>query len=267
VTISRFGFGRLLALVALMVALPCPAQPKSELAPAPPLDAAEGERQARALVARLLEQRPEQASTNTGLLKLRDQDGNQREINARFDIVPQGDHWLSIYEAGGGAHSAPTMLTIVHKGGEPNQYLLSEATPATSDHPRQRKLGPGELMLPFAGSDFWVADLGLDFLHWPEQRVLRKQMRTGLSCDVLQSINPQFAKEGYSKVLSWIAINRTDDIVIVHAEAFDSGGKLLKEFDPKKVEKVNGVWQLEEMEIRNRQTGTRTRIGFYLDAQ
>jgi hypothetical protein len=123
------------------------------------------------------------------------------------------------------------------------------------------------LILPFAGSDFWAVDLGLDFLHWPEQRVLRKQMRKGLSCDVLQSINPQPGKDGYSKVLSWIAINRTDDIVIVHAEAFDAEGKLLKEFDPKKVEKVNGVWQLEEMEIRNRQTGTRTRIEFNLDGQ
>jgi hypothetical protein len=250
-----------------MVALPCPAQPKSELAPAPPLDPAEGERQARALVAHLLEQRPEQPSTNTGVLKLRDKDGNQREVSARFDIVPQGDHWLSIYEAAGAAHSAQTTLTIVHKGGEPNEYLLSEPAPSASDRPRQRKLAPGELILPFAGSDFWAVDLGLDFLHWPEQRVLRKQMRKGLSCDVLQSINPQPGKDGYSKVLSWIAINRTDDIVIVHAEAFDAEGKLLKEFDPKKVEKVNGVWQLEEMEIRNRQTGTRTRIEFNLDGQ
>jgi len=250
-----------------MAALPCQAQPKSELAQPPPLDPAEGERQARALVGRLLEQRPEQPSTNTGVLKMRDKDGNQREVSARFDIVPQGDHWLSIYEAAGRAHSAPTVLTIVHKGGEPNEYLLSEPTASGGDHPGQRKLGPDELMLPFAGSDFWVADLGLEFLHWPEQRILRKQMRKGLSCDVLQSINSRPLKEGYSKVLSWIAINRTDDIVIVHAEAFDPQGKLLKEFDPKKVEKVNGVWQLEEMEIRNRQTGTRTRIEFNLDAQ
>ena len=27
-------------------------------------------------------------------------------------------------------------------------------------------------MTPFAGSDFWVADLGLEFFHWPEQKVL-----------------------------------------------------------------------------------------------
>ena len=117
-------------------------------------------------------------------------------------------------------------------------------------------------MAPFAGSDFWVADLGLEFLHWPQQRILKKQMRKGLSCDVLQSVNPQSSPHGYSRVVSWIAINRPEDIVIVHAEAYDSRNKLLKEFDPKKVEKVNGVWQLEEMEIRNRETGSRTKIEF-----
>jgi len=120
-------------------------------------------------------------------------------------------------------------------------------------------------MVPFAGSDFWAADLGLEFLHWPQQRILRKQMRKGLVCDVLQSINPEPARGAYSRVLSWIAANRPEDIVIVHAEAFDTKDKLLKEFDPKKIEKVNGLWQLEEMEIRNRQTGSRTRIDFNLN--
>lgn len=122
-------------------------------------------------------------------------------------------------------------------------------------------------MAPFAGSDFWIVDLGLDFLHWPQQRVLRKQMRKGLSCDVLQSVLPHPVSGGYSRVVSWIAINRPEDIVIVHAEAFDTRDKLLKEFDPKKVEKINGIWQLEEMEIRNRQTGTRTRIDFILTGE
>ena len=119
-------------------------------------------------------------------------------------------------------------------------------------------------MVPFAGSDFWIADLGLEFLHWPQQRVLKKQMRKGLFCDVLQSTNPQPGPGSYARVLSWIAVNRPDDIVIVHAEAYDNRDKLLKEFDPKKVEKVDGVWQLEEMEIRNRQTGSRTKIEFNL---
>jgi hypothetical protein len=62
-----------------------------------------------------------------------------------------------------------------------------------------------------------------------------------------------------------VAANRPDDIVIVHADAYDAKGKLLKQFDPKKVRKVNGAWELAEMEIRNRQTGSSTKIEFELD--
>ena len=39
---------------------------------------------------------------------------------------------------------------------------------------------------------------------------------------------------------------------------------LLKEYDTKKLKKVNGQWQVEEMEIRNDQTGSRTRLEFDL---
>lgn len=253
------GFLPGLPLVVLLAGPCCLAQPKSELAQVPPLTAQEGEKQARALVARLLEQKPEQASTNTGVLKIRDSAGQQREVPTLFAIVPMPTNWLNVYEASLGPASPKVRLTIVHSDGRPNQYFLTGPDAAAPE-----KLSPAGLMAPFAGSDFWIADLGLEFLHWPEQKVLRKQMRKGQFCDVLQSLNPHPAAGGYSRVLSWIAVNRTEDIVIVHADAFDAQDKLLKEFDPKKVEKVNGVWQLEEMEIRNRQAGTRTRIDFNL---
>jgi hypothetical protein len=238
----------------------CLAQPKSELAPPPLLTQQEGDREARALVARFLEQKPDQASTNRGVLKIRDAAGQQREVPTLFAIVPAPTDWLNVYETSPGQASRKTRLTIVHSAGQSNQYFLTGADAAAPE-----KVSSAGLMAPFAGSDFWIADLGLEFLHWPQQRVLRKQMRKGQFCDVLQSVDPHPVAGGYSRVLSWIAINHTDDIVIVHAEAFDAQDKLLKEFDPKKVEKVNGVWQLEEMEIRNRQTGTRTRIDFNLD--
>ena len=43
------------------------------------------------------------------------------------------------------------------------------------------------------------------------------------------------------------------------------GDELLKQFDPKEFKKVQGQWQLEGMEIRNRQTGSRTKIEFQFD--
>lgn len=236
-----------------------PAQPKAELSAPALLEPAEGKRQARLLVARLLAQKPEQAVTNTGELRIRDAEGKQRTVPARFAVVPMTTNWLNVYEAAPPS-SQPVKLTIVHTEGQPNQYFLGApgAGPGTT-------LAPRQLMSPFAGSDFWIADLGLEFLHWPQQRVLRKQMRKGQFCDVLQSTDPRPVPGGYSRVLSWIAVNHTEDIVIVHADAYDTQDRLLKEFDPKKVEKINGVWQLEEMEIRNRQTDTRTRIDFNLD--
>jgi hypothetical protein len=195
------------------------------------------------------------------VLKIRDSDGKQHEVSARFEVVPGRDSWLNIYEAATAPGQPPVALSIIHRAAHANEYLVSRDNNQTGS----KKLAPGEIMIPFAGSDFWVADLGLEFLHWPRQRILRKQMRKGLFCDVLQSINPDPGRGAYSRVVSWIAANRPDEIVIVHAEAFDTNDKLLKEFDPKKVEKVNGLWQLEEMEIRNRQKGSRTRIDFNLN--
>jgi hypothetical protein len=81
---------------------------------------------------------------------------------------------------------------------------------------------------------------------------------------VLESVNSQRLPGAYSKVVSWIAANRPEELIIVHADAFDAQGKLLKQFDPNKVQKVNGAWELAEMELRNRQTGSRTRIEFAL---
>ena len=258
---SDFGYRICVACLSFLPILLF-AQPKSELGPTPPLDPAEGERQARALVANLLAQKPEQGATNTGVARIRGRDDKQREVPMRFEIFPTPTNWFNVYEAAATGTGPGEKLTIVHADGQANQYCLSRSTkPGVANG---RKLADSELMVPFAGSDFWVVDLGLEFLHWPQQRVLKKQMRRSLFCDVLQSVNPQPAACGYARVLSWIAINRPDDIVVVHAEAYDGSGKLLKEFDPKRIQKINGVWQLEEMEIRNRQTGSRTRIEFNL---
>jgi hypothetical protein len=264
---SRIFSSQALLLLVSAFTLCCRGQPQAELRPPPPLSAAEGERQGRALVANLLAQTPQQPSINQGVLRIRDAKGALHPVHVQFEIVPTATNWLNIYHASGDLNQGAEELTIVHQKNGPNQYWLQKASPTNQGPSTAQALAPDALMEPFSGSDFSIEDLGLEFLHWPQQRVLKKQMRKGLSCDELQSINPHPGPNGYSRVLSWIAVNRPDDIVIVHAEAYDSAGKLLKEFDPKKVEKVNGAWQLEEMEIRNRQTGSRTKIDFDLSGQ
>ena len=121
-------------------------------------------------------------------------------------------------------------------------------------------------MIPFANSDFWIADLGLEFFHWSAQKILPKptNLVRGREYTLLESTNPNPSTNGYSRVLSWID---KESGGILEAEAYDAQGKLLKVFEPKSFKKVDGQWELQEMEIRNVQTGSRTRLEFDLNKQ
>jgi hypothetical protein len=118
-----------------------------------------------------------------------------------------------------------------------------------------------ELMRSFAGSDFWIADLGLEFFHWPEQKVLKKEVHRSCGCTVLESTNPNPFPNGYSRVVSWID---NETLGIVEAYAYDANGKKLKDFYPKDFKKVDGQWQVQTLVMENLQTGSRTRLEFDL---
>ena len=248
-------------LLLLVCASVCFGQRNAEPRPAL-LDAARGEREGRALVAKLLAQKPEQNVTNTGWVRIREASGKRREIPARFEVYATPTNWVSVYETLASADGpGGTRLTVVHTGGQPNRYELVEPGAACVTNAVVKALTPEQTMVPFAGSDFWVADLGLEFLHWPVQRVLKIEMRRGKSCKVLESVNGQPVPGGYARVESWVMTESPHGIV--HAEAYDAQGDRLKQFDPKSLEKVQGEYQLEEMEMGSRK-GTRTVIKFEL---
>ena len=176
-------------------------------------------------------------------------------------------NWLTFYQAA--LTKQTNYLRIIHVANLTNIYSYStnanDAVPVLGDIPLSGHFFPNHqvsgsaLMTPFAHSDFWIADLGLEFFHWPEQKILKKENRRSRGCIVLESTNPNPSRNGYSRVVSWID---EETLGIVHAEAYDFKNKLLKEFDPKSFKKVNGQWELQEMEIDNVQTGSRTRLEF-----
>ncbi len=258
---STAGLAFLLACSLLALLSPPLLAQKSELKQPPPLDPAEGRREARKLIDNLLEIRPTENVSDTLLFRITDADDKETQVPVRFEIICTATNFLNVHETIRPGGSTPGMkLTIAHNGTGPSEYWLSQPPNAPA-----RKLTPQDLSLPFAGSDFSVGDLGLEFLHWPEQRVVRNQMRRYVFCHMLESVNLHPGPHGYSRVVSWIGANRPDELVLVHADAYDSRGKLLKQFDPKKLERVHGVQELEEMEMRNRQTGTRTRVEFNVE--
>ena len=254
---------RLACLLALLGSLAVsPAQRSAEQRP-PPLDPAQAKSEARALVADLLAQKPDQNSTNTGQVRIRDRDGKVRELPARFEIICTATNWLGVYETlNSGGEPGKVKLVVTHAGNQPNQYRLLEPGAAGATNLAPEKLTPQQTMLPFADSDFWVADLGLEFLHWPEQRLLRKELRHSKACSVLESTHPQPAPGGYARVVSWIITESPHGII--HADAYNAAQELIKQFDPVNLEKVHGDYQLAEMEMRNPKTGSHTWIKFNL---
>jgi len=214
----------------------------------------ETEIKGRELARQLAEARPAQNLTNTCVLQIRDGKGRRTNIPLFFQTTTGTASWTSTYQTL--AESNRLCLTVTHQENHPTRYHLArEAQPA--------ELNGNEILAPFAGSDFWFCDLGLEFFHWPAQKILPNptNLKLGRSYKLLESVNPNPPTNGYSRVLSWID---QESGGLLQAEAYDAQGRKLKVFEPKSFEKVNGSWQLEEIQIRNVQSGSSTRLEFEL---
>jgi negative regulator of sigma E activity len=89
-------------------------------------------------------------------------------------------------------------------------------------------------------------------------------LRRSRSCYVLQSVNPDAKPGGYGWVITWIDQETNQPI---QAEAYGTDGKILKEFSIGSIKKVNGRWELKDMKISNRRTGTQTQLEFNLEVK
>ena len=195
---------------------------------------------------------PRTSGTNTAVLKIRNNRAVRAEIPVIIRTTLNDAGWLTDYITSDGLLYRVTRSPLAPSRYETGRINGGALAPA------------GNLLVPFAGSDFWLVDLGLDFFHWPDQRLLMKEQRRGESCYVLQSTVAAAASGGYSRVVTWLD---QQTLGIVVAEAYDARGQLMKVFEPKRFQKVNGKWQLKEMEIRNEQTDSRTSLVFDVEVQ
>jgi hypothetical protein len=229
----------------------------------------DAEIQGRQLAQQLCDARPAENFTNSGIISVRNKMG-EGKYPIRCLTIVTATNWSGIYELYNPTNSdtAYRTLTVIHNTSETNQYHLHFDFGGdrhwTKDGQQVIKL------LPFIG-DFGCADLGLDFFHWPQQKILPKptNLVRGREYTLLESTNPNLFTNPalfycYSRVLTWIDKETGGPL---QAEAYDVHGRLLKEFAPKSFKKVNGQWALQEMEIRNVQTGSRTRLEFDLNKQ
>jgi hypothetical protein len=204
----------------------------------------------RELAQQLCSLRPETPFTNTGKLFIRISRKQKWETSYKCRVSVTATNWTSHYSAARDTNALPG-FSVEHRDGQPNLYRDDAG----------QVISGSQLDVAFAGSDFWISDLGLEFFHWPEQRILKWEMKRSFGCKVLESKNPNPTPGSYARVLSWV---HDETGGLIQAEAYDLRGKLLKEFRPTETEKVNGRRELKEMEIENAQTGSITRLEFDL---
>jgi hypothetical protein len=220
------------------------------------------------LAQKILSQTPPESSTASGRLLIRGSDGERVSIPLTCVVLAGGANWESIYQAD--FTNRAELLWIDHTAGRANHYF--QATRSAALSPNQlasmlketndlTPLPVASLMSPFAGSDFCAADLGLEFLHWPGQKVLKLDIHRSRGCTVLESTTPTPTPPGYVRVVSWID---NETLGILEAYAYDKNGQKLKDFYPKDFKKVNGQWQVQTLVMDNAQTGSRSRLEFDL---
>jgi hypothetical protein len=219
------------------------------------LDPEQAVREGQALVHQLRSQQPSDFSVFKGQLRVRSADGKWRSLPLLSRVIPGEKSWEVIYEIAAAATNQAEQLSVTHQLEGPNQYRWTRGSETMAEPP---------LTTPLALSDFSLGDLGLEFLQWPEQRVLYREMRRGRPCQVLESVAPADAPArslGYRRVRSWVDIESGG---LLRAEALDAQDKVVKEFAVGSFKKVNGQWQLHDLEMRNEKQDTRTKIVFEL---
>ena len=208
----------------------------------------------KALVQELLTRMPPENSQILGLLKVRPPVGEIVEIPVRMTTRLVDDGWHEIYETQPVRTQPGEVFIVKHHGTAPSEYLFGRYK-TVDEKPELKPLKPDQLYRPLAGTDFYLVDLGLEFLHWPSQKIVKKEMRKSRSCRVVESINPKPSPGEYSRVLSWVDFETSG---IILAEAYDHNGELWKEFSIQKFDRKEK--RLTEMEIYNVQTDSRTRL-------
>ncbi len=157
--------------------------------------------------------------------------------------------WQTTYKAKRGGDVSEHWL-IRHEIDQPNRY----------EH-KGRLVKRTEILSSLACSSFYIADFGMEFLHWPSQTVLKTQRRKSRLCHVLESRNPKPAKGEYHRVVSWVD-KETGGILL--ADIYTAEVKPVKRFAVKGLTKKDGRWQVDEMEMRNTKTRARSRLYFHL---
>ncbi len=94
-------------------------------------------------------------------------------------------------------------------------------------------------------SDITPRDLALDFLTWPDVRIIRLGNAKTLPAFIMEANSPD-KKSLIRRVRYWIS---RDHFVVVQAEAYNENGHIVKRFDVNGVQRFGDFWTIKELRV------------------
>ncbi len=143
-----------------------------------------------------------------------------------------------------------TLLSYNHKGDTDRQWLYIPATQRT------RSVTPRERSEKFAGTDFTYEDVEervLDDFHY--RLLSENETIDGHKTYKVEAKPVDVGRSQYSHI--YYSVGQSVP-VILHAEMYDRGGKLVRELHASALKKVSGIWGARHVEMQSVEEKTRT---------
>lgn len=106
----------------------------------------------------------------------------------------------------------------------------------------------------FMGSDFTYDDMGSRHVDEDTHNLLGEETIDGHKCWKLESVSKD-KRDIFSKKIAWI---RQDCLIPLKVEYYDKMGKLHRRLEMSKINKVDGFWVAQQMQMTNVQTEHQT---------
>ena len=162
----------------------------------------------RQLAAKLRAIKPEESTNWHGFLKIFGRGRKIPPVPLECQITLGETNWTATYVTAPAGTNLAEKFTVIFTTNGPNEYFYACATVPGQPPGEAKQLFGAAADIPIGGSDFWLSDMGLEFLHWPDQFRLKGEMRSSRPCYVLVSTNPHAVPGGYSRVKTWIGMAR-----------------------------------------------------------
>ena len=121
---------------------------------------------------------------------------------------------------------------------------------------RVRRIASDKSNESFMGSDFTYDDMGARHPSADTHSILREETIDGWSCYVVESV-PVDPNSEFAKTISWVI---KDEWIGLKKEFLDTKGSVIRELTIDDYEKIDDIWVITDMTMRNLQKNTSTRI-------